>query len=307
MNVIGIDFGGTKINFTLMSDNTVIKSHRIETGKITKKEDIIKKITEGLSTFDNDYEAVGIGIAGMIDHKNGEAVFLTNLGGISHFFLAEALEKNIGKSVYIENDVNVALFGESRVGVMSENNSGIFIAVGTGIGGAIMLSGKLYVGKYGFAGEFGHITVRENGLRCGCGKRGCLETISSGSGIERYVKSRIKNRETKINEISAKKIIDYAEKGDILAAEAVNDATHFLARVSGDLINIFNPEIIIFGGGVMESDFIFAKVKKEIWKFALPALSKDIIITRSKLKNNAGSIGAALLAEELLKGKKIYI
>ncbi len=304
---IGVDFGGTKINFVFLNNGNIEKSHKIKTGKIKNKNDIIKKIISGISFLGKEYDAVGIGMAGMIDHKRGEAAFLTNLGEIEHFFLKSKLEKIIKKPVYIENDVNVALFGESRVGVMKKYKDGIFISVGTGIGGAIMLSGKLYTGRDGFAGEFGHITAKENGLKCSCGKRGCIETIASGKGIERYVRNRLKTRKSEIDKITAEKIVYYAQKGDSLALEAIENASHYLARISGSLINIFNPEILIFGGGVMNSDFIFKKVTNKISQFALPLFFENISIVRGTLKNDAGAIGAALLSLEILNRKKVYI
>jgi glucokinase len=304
---IGVDFGGTKINFVLLNKNKIEKSYRIKTGKIKNKIDIIKKIISGIEKLGGDFEAVGIGMAGMINHYNGEATFLTNLGGISHFFIRDELEKIVKKPVHIENDVNVALFGESRLGAMKGYKHGILIAVGTGIGGAIMLSGKLYTGRDGFAGEFGHITAKGNGLKCGCGKRGCLETTSSGSGIERYVKNRLKARKTCIDKISAERIILCAESGDALALEAVENASYYLARISGDLINVFNPEIVVYGGGVAESTFMYRRVVNKIPQFALPELFKNVIITRGALKNNAGAIGAALLAGAITREEEVYI
>ncbi len=301
--IIGIDFGGTKINFAYTENKEVKRIFKFETGKIKDKNDIINKILSGISALKSDFDAIGIGMAGMINHKNGEAVLLTNIGGIQNFPLKKELENIVKKPVFVDNDVNVALFGESRLGSIKSLENAIFVSVGTGIGGAIMLSRKLYTGKDGFAGEFGHITVKENGLKCGCGKRGCLETVASGTGIERYVKNRL-NKKT---DITAKEIVEQAKHGDTLSLKAIENAAHYISRVSGDLINIFNPDALIFGGGVMESDFIYEKTKAKIHQFALPMFLKNMQITRSTLKNNAGAIGAALLALELLNGNNVYV
>jgi glucokinase len=306
---LGIDFGGTKINFAVLQGNKVTKQIKIATGKVNSVNDIVRKINEGVNLIGSDnFVAIGIGIAGMVDQVRGVGVYLTNLGKLRNVPLAKVVSNEFSTPVYIDNDVDVALIAESKLGNLKGVSNAVFISVGTGVGGAILISHKVYIGKNGFAGEIGHVTVRQNGLKCNCGKKGCLETESSGTAIERYVRSRIKRgRKTSIDKIDAKRIAFFAKHGDTLALEAFHNAARYLALTSGNLINVFNPEKVILGGGLIESGLILNEVRKLVKKYALPMFLKEVSIEESALKNNAGAIGAALLAMERFSGKNIYI
>ncbi len=308
---LGIDFGGTKVKFAVTDKKlTPLKIFSFPTGKIEKPDDIVSVVKSGFSKAGkiSRIRSVGMGIAGMVNPWKGVAVFLTNLGGLSNVPLSLMLFDALKVPVFIDNDVNVALLGESRAGVLENVKNAIFIAVGTGVGGAILLSKKLYVGKDGFAGEFGHITVRPNGLKCNCGKRGCLETEASGKGIERFVLNRIKRgAKTEIDKIDAKRIAYFAKKGDPLAIKAFENAAKYLAMTTGNLINIFNPEFVVFGGGVTESGLIVENVRRLLPDYALKSFLQSARITESILKNDAGAIGAAHLAFERLTGENVYV
>jgi len=311
---LGIDFGGTKINFALIKDKKIIDRIKIPTGEINFGEDTIKRLLLGIKNIEKRTSlipsAVGIGLAGMVNHKKGRVIFLPNIGKIKDFPLARNLSKKLGVPVFLENDVNTALIGEAQLGIARNKKNAILITIGTGIGGAILISNRIYTGKSGLAGEIGHITIQENGLLCNCGKKGCLETVASGKGIERYVIKEIKRGvETKITnqKITAEKIAKFAKQSDKLAIKAYKRASHYIGKVCGILINTLNPEIIILGGGVTESGLILDDAIKEAKKYALPSLFKDARIVTSTLKNDAGAVGAAFLAKALESGKDIYI
>lgn len=311
---LGVDFGGTKINFVLIKGREIIYKTKVPTGEINSHKDIVEKLALEIKNIEEKTSiipsAVGVGLAGMVNHKKGRVIFLPNIAQLKDFTFTENLSKKIGLPVFLENDVNTALIGEAQIGVAQNKKDVIFIAIGTGIGGAILVSHKLYTGKNGLAGEIGHITVQENGLLCNCGKRGCLETVASGTGIERYVRKMIERGvKTKIKkeEITAERIAEYAKQGDKLAIKAYKRASHYIAKVCGGLVNIFDPEMIILGGGVTESGLILEGVKKEIKKYALPELLKGTEIVTSVLKNDAGAIGAAFLAQINESGKNIYV
>ncbi len=310
---LGVDFGGTKINFILIRNREIVYKRKVPTGRVNFGKDVVKKIAFEIKNIEEKTSitpyAVGVGLAGMVDHRKGRVIFLPNIGKIKDFPFTENLSEKIGIPVFLENDTNTALIGEAQIGIAQNKKDAIFIAIGTGIGGAILISHKIYTGKNGLAGEIGHITVQENGLLCNCGKRGCLETVASGNGIERYVRKKIEQgAKTKIKkqEITAERIAKLAKQGDKLAIKAYKRASHYIGKVCGGLINVFDPEIIILGGGVTESGLILKEVKKEIRKYALPALLKDTEITTSILKNDAGAIGAAFLAQINESGKNIY-
>jgi len=306
---LGIDFGGTKINFVALENNKFINIIKIPTGHISSVYDIVRRVKVGTDKIGiKNISAVGIGIAGMVDQIKGIGVYLTNLGKLTNVHLVDILSKEFNLPVFIDNDVDAALIAEKELGVLKGVRNALFISVGTGVGGAILIGGKIYIGKNGFAGEFGHITVRENGLKCNCGKRGCLETESSGTGIERYVKNRIrKGWKTKIDKVDAKRIAAFAKSGDLLAYKAYQNAIHYLALTTGNLINIFNPEKVVFSGGVVESGLIVENVKGIINKYALPMFLKEVKIEKSAFASKAGAIGAALLAKERFEEKDIYI
>ncbi len=306
---LGVDFGGTKVNFTVMKGKEFINLAKIRTGSISSVYDIVDRVGAGVEKIGiNKIHAIGIGIAGMVDQIKGIGVYLTNLGKLTNVNLADILSEKFDVPVFIDNDVDAALIAEKELGALKGIRNAVFISVGTGVGGGILIGGKIYIGKNGFAGEFGHITVRENGLKCNCGKRGCLETESSGTGIERYVRNRIKRGwKTRIDKIESKRIAAFAKSGDVLAIKAYQNAVHYLALTTGNLINIFNPEKVIFGGGVVESGLIVEAVKDLVSKYALPTFLREVKIEKSTLKGNTGAIGAALLARDRSSGKNIYI
>ncbi len=308
---LGVDFGGTRVKFAVATrKNEVVRIFSFPTGEVRNEADIVSLVRKGFEEASKDLRilAVGIGIAGMVRPLDGIAAFLTNLGGLSNVPLAGLIGETLNVPVFLDNDVNIALFGESRAGVLRSVENALFIAVGTGVGGGILLSGKIYLGNDGFAGEFGHITVRPNGLRCNCGKRGCLETEASGKGIERFVLNRIRRGvKTEIDKVDAKRIAYFAKKGDPLAIKAFDNATRYLALTTGNLINIFNPESVVFGGGVTESGLIVEKVKSLLPKYALKSFLANVKIVSSELKNNAGAVGGTYLAAERLSGKNVYV
>lgn len=311
---LGIDFGGTKINFVLLTNNKIIYKMGILTGKIDSGDDIVQKILTGVTKVEQKTSihpsAIGIGLAGMVNRTTGQIIFLPNIGKIKDFPIVEHLSKKLSIPTFLENDVNAALLGEACLGAAQNKQNVVFISVGTGIGGAILIAGRIYTGKNGLAGEIGHLTVQENGLLCNCGKRGCLETVASGKGIERYVTSEItKGVKTEMMgcKITAKKIAQFAKHGDKLALRAYSQASHYLGKICGNIINILNPEIIILGGGVVESGLILRNTIKVTKNYALASSLKDIKIMSSSLKNDAGAIGAAFLAETLKSKKDIYI
>jgi len=311
---LGIDFGGTKINFVLLKNNKIVYKMRIPTGKIDSGDDIVQKILAGVTKVEQKTSihpsAIGIGLAGMVNRTTEQIIFLPNIGKIKDFLIIERLSKKLSIPIFLENDVNTALLGEVYLGAAQNKQNAVFVSVGTGIGGAILIGSRIYTGKNGLAGEIGHLTVQENGLLCNCGKRGCLETVASGKGIERYVTKEIaKGVKTEMTgcKITAKKIAQFAKHGDKLALRAYEQASHYLGKICGSIINILNPEVIILGGGVVESGLILKNTIKVTKNYALAASLKDIKIVRSMLKNDAGAVGAAFLAESLKSKRDIYI
>src|SRR5450756_864062 len=195
--VAGVDIGGTKVTFILWSGGSVAyrivlpyaaRSSREFSALIVKgMDDLRRQATEaGIAIM-----GTGIGCAGMVDQKHGVLLFPPNMPGVRDVPLADIVSGFIGAPAYLENDANCALFAEWVSGVAVGRRNVVMFSVGTGVGGALIVDGHLYVGRHGFAGEIGHLPMVDRGLPCGCGGHGCLETIASGTGIERYVRSAL--------------------------------------------------------------------------------------------------------------------
>ena len=223
--------------------------------------------------------------------------------------VSETLSKRLNYNVGIDNDTRAMAFGEYMKGIVDGEQNVIFINISWGIGMGIIIDGKPYYGKSGFSGEFGHFPVFENELLCHCGKKGCLETEASGLAIHRMVLERIANGESSIltnmvkdlNKLTLTDIIKATNMEDTLCIEIVEEVGNKLGRYISGLINIFNPELVVIGGQVAETDgFVMLPIKSAIRKYSLNLVNKDSEIVASKLTNKAGVIGACMIARSRL-------
>jgi len=230
--------------------------------------------------------------------------------GVRDVPLADIVGGATGAPAYLENDANCALFAEWVSGVAVGRRNVVMFSVGTGVGGALIVGGHLYVGRHGFAGEIGHLPMVDRGLKCGCGRHGCLETSASGTGIERYVKSALargsKSLMTMEDAESARTISEFAHHGDLLAQQAFKRAANYLGRAAAALINTLDPDMVVLGGGVAESGLLMDEMKRVAQRRSLPLLFEGIEFSMARYRNDAGAVGAALLADQLLKGQTVY-
>lgn len=244
-----------------------------------------------------------INISGRVNPESGYSFSMFNF---SENPLAEVLRKKIGFPVCIDNDTRAMTYGEYMKGCVTGEKDIIFVNISWGLGIGIIIDGKIYTGKSGFSGEFGHINVFENEIICHCGKKGCLETEASGSAFHRIFLERIKNGETSIlserlkeknKALTLDELIAAACKEDPLCIEIVEEIGQKLGKQIAGLINIFNPELVIIGGTLsLTGDYITQPIKTAIRKYSLNLVNKDSIIMTSKLKDKAGIIGACMLA-----------
>jgi glucokinase len=315
---VGIDIGGTKILMTLIDDEgKVYKKGYIKTGNTEEGDRIIDDIKRIFYELIKGYEikSVGVGCAGFIDYKNGFVRKSPNIKFLVDFPLKKVLENELQLPVFIDNDVKMGAVGEMFFGEGKNTDFFIFITLGTGIGGAIVYKGKILRGVDNLAGEIGHITLDRDGPVCGCGKKGCFEKISSGVAIKDYVLNEIKKgRDSKIldivdkdlNKIDTPLIIELAFDNDPLCLEAVNIATENIGLVTSFLINILNPEKIIFGGGLTYGlGYFFDNIIKYSSIYSLKIPFDKVKILKSKLKDDATSIGAGIYSLKILKGEEI--
>lgn len=244
-----------------------------------------------------------INISGRVNPESGYSFSQFNF---SERPLAEILTERIGYQVCIDNDTRAMTYGEYVQGCVKGEKNILFVNASWGLGIGIIIDGKIYTGKSGFSGEFGHINIFDNEILCHCGKKGCLETEASGSALHRILLERIKNGESSIlssrtalgeDPLTLDEIIAAVNKEDLLCIEIVEEIGQKLGKQIAGLINIFNPELVILGGTLsLTGDYIIQPIKTAVKKYSLNLVNKDSVITTSKLKDRAGIVGACMLA-----------
>lgn len=246
---------------------------------------------------------ININISGRVNPESGYSFSQFNF---SECPLAEVLTEKIGYQVCIDNDTRAMTYGEYLQGCVTGEKDIIFVNVSWGLGIGIIIDGKVYTGKSGFSGEFGHINAFDNEILCHCGKKGCLETEASGSALYRLLLERIQRGESSIlsnridmkdNPLTLDEIIAAVNKEDLLCIEIVEEIGQKLGKQIAGLINIFNPELVIIGGTLsLTGDYITQPIKTAVRKYSLNLVNKDSAIMTSKLKDKAGIVGACMLA-----------
>ena len=318
---LGIDLGGTKTLAAVVDVSTgeVISSERrrthAEKGQEYVSQHIINLSTAALESaiLPNDAKivAVGIGAAGQIDRKKGVVVDAPNLG-VKDMPMADILGKQFGKPVAVGNDVEVAALGEYIYGSGRGYSTFVVMFVGTGIGSGIVQNGRLYAGLTGTAGEVGHMTIQAGGRICPCGSRGCLEAYASRTAITRAIMAEIHHGRTSVLAEEAELQLTEGEtiirsgllasalnRGDALVNEIITEAADFLGYGLASVMNFYNPECIILGGGVIEAiDLLFERAVHRARITALADPGRKTKIIRAKLGDFSGVVGAACLGAQ---------
>jgi glucokinase len=314
--VVGIDLGGTKILAAVVADdNTILGRAKVPTpaheGAVAILQAMVACVDQALAEAGLGRRAVAaaaVGSPGPLDSTTGVILFSSNLN-VRDFALGRGLAAELGCPVAVENDVRVGGYAEFRLGAGKGYKDVIAAFVGTGIGGCIISGGNVLAGATGNAGEIGHLVVKANGARCGCGARGCLEALSSRTAITRRINKQIqKGTPTILREKLARKagrlksgdLADAVAAGDLVAVTAVSRAALYLGLALGGLINALGPEIVIIGGGVAEAlgDPWIAQVREAARRQCLVDPDDKIKIERAQLGDDAGIHGAALIARE---------
>jgi len=270
--------------------------------------DIINSYIDNLSVNRDKILQIGVNMTGRVN---------TSTGYSFSFFcfdeepLSQIMEKKLGIPVTLENDSRAMAYGEYMAGIVQGEKNVLFVNVNWGLGSGLILDGKLYYGKSGFSGEFGHISAFDNEIICGCGKKGCLETEASGFAVQRILMERYKQGSTTIlsdkikekGEVSLNDFVDAVLKEDVLAIEIVEQIGLHLGRWIAGLINIFNPELVVIGGPLsLTNDYIRLPIKSSVRKYSLNLVNKDTNLVISKLGTRAGLIGACLLSRSKMLG-----
>lgn len=287
--IIGIDLGGSKIAGVLATPSgKVLMDVHIPTEAKKGKKQVIQNIKKAIRMLIRSHKvkikAIGIGAPGPILYEKGVVIEAPNLPGWKKVHLKEILEKEFKVPVFVDNDANCAALAESWFGAGKFVKHFIYMTISTGIGGGIIINKKLYRGAIGSAGEFGHMTIHINGPKCGCGKYGHLEALASGSALK---------KKTGMDAIALELA---ARQGDKKAQKAIAEIAHYLAIGIAGLVNIFNPEMVIIGGGLSNMrELLITPIKKDLKKHALTLPAKSVRIVRAKLGTKAGVLGAAAL------------
>lgn len=312
--VLAIDLGGTKIAAALItpdhrvtdktySPTPVSGGPQAATSRIFAMIDrLLSKGAAGPAQLDG----IAIAAAGAIDTDKGLVTSSPNLPGWLDVPLRDMVSKRYGVYTCLLNDANAAALAEHRLGAGRGTNNLIYLTVSTGIGGGIIINGELYSGTSGCAGELGHMTVEASGPECKCGNAGCLEALASGTAVAGEAKRRIREGELSLlteivsgdlEDITAEKVEMAARNSDRLAIDVISRAAGYLGVGMVNLVNIFNPEIIIVGGGLSKmGELLLEPARQVVRQQAFPLCAASVRIVTAELGDNAGVLGAAIYA-----------
>lgn len=310
MNILGIDIGGTKTIVGVSNESGELFAHkRIETpnslGYKANMDNIIASARDVIQESGVCIDAVGVGCGGPMDRETGVLHQVPNLPGWEGISLKKVFGEAFGVPVYVDNDATAAALGELMFGAGKGVTDFVYFTISTGIGGGIIMNGKVYRGYGENAGEFGHMKVRPDGPLCTCGDHGCLESLASGTSIARIAQERLSDSTNTIikswinseDDISAAIVARAAAQGDGFAGNIWNEATYDLGIGIANVVNCLNPRLVIIGGGVAKAgNILFEPVRRIVSERAMKPLAKDVEIVPAANGDLVGLMGAAAVA-----------
>jgi glucokinase len=304
--VIGVDLGGTNTRTALLSqEGSILERHKVSTHADEGWKQVVARLVENIAQHQKiamekglKVSAVGVGAPGVIQMDRGIVVKSPNFPDWNNLPLKEHLEKALHIPVFIENDANAAALGEQWLGAARGINSMILLTLGTGVGGGIILNNRIWQGADGMAGEIGHMTLIPDGRLCRCGNTGCLEMYASARGIVQSYREAVGSSGSAASgEFSSEKIYKAAMEGEPVARKVMKDMGLMLGIGIANLINIFNPQMIVIGGGVKDAWQLFINTtQEEVMRRAFKVPAERTRIVPSILGDDAGMIGAARIA-----------
>lgn len=304
---IGVDLGGTSVKTGICDANgkllQIAEGPTEAAGGTERVIDNIARYARGIveqSEYSWDQVAgIGAGIPGFMDVEEGFMHMSPNLP-LTNVPLKSILQEKLGKPIFMGNDANVAALGEAWAGAGKDVPSMIMLTLGTGVGGGIIIGGNIVVGATGMAGELGHMAVVPDleAIQCGCGQMGCLETVSSATGIIRMASDAVQRGDktmlADLAHITAKDVFDAARAGDETANRIIQRAAYYLGKAIGTLAVVVNPHRFVIGGGVSKAGDLILEPVRETFRKSVPAKAQEgIDIVAAELGNDAGVIGAA--------------
>jgi len=306
---VGVDLGGTKILTILWNSEKrdVVAEHRTPTGAKEGPDAVIGRIVESVRAVADkagltveDVRGIGMGSPGPLNVKTGIVLCPPNLSGWINIPLRDRVRQAFGAPTFLDNDANVAGFAEWKVGAGQGCANMLYVTISTGIGGAAIIDNRLQHGETGSATEFGHVMIDPNGPKCGCGNLGCLEALASGTAIARDANARLALRDRVGRQLTAEDVFALFAEGEPEAVEVVSSAIRYLAIGLANYIHIYNPRVIVVGGGVADvGEALFAPLREQVAKLVFPHLAHSVEIVPAKLGSTAGAVGAALLVDDI--------
>ncbi|HHV43902.1 MAG TPA: ROK family protein [Firmicutes bacterium] len=313
---IGVDLGGTKIATGIVDmDAKLLDQVVMDTAAQEGVEAVLGRMAESVRTLMDRQgvkaeDVLGIGVCspGPLDRETGIVLAAPNLGW-TNVHLGPMLQELTGITTYVENDANAAALAEKWMGAGRGAKNMVYITVSTGVGSGIIINGSLYAGSHGTAGEVGHIVMEDGGPLCGCGQRGCLEAYASGTAIARMAREALESGtqskirdlvEDNLEAVSAKVVGEAAAQGDEVANAILDKAFHYLGLGMISVINLFDPELIVIGGGVSKlGDRLFKPVIEMVRTRAVAGPREKTRIVPAELGVDAGMLGACALVLDI--------
>jgi glucokinase len=309
-----VDVGGTKIAAGVVTpEGRILKETRYPTpaSPVRLLDSIARAVLEVKDGFEID--GVCLAVAGLVLAEENKVVFSPNLHAVEGIPLKDKLEPRIGLPLTLENDANAATWGEFRFGAGSEVDHLVFVALGTGIGGGVISHRMLVRGAQGSAGELGHVTIQATGPRCACGNHGCLEALASGTAIRRRARELAsENPGSALGRLAAERkvlgedVTRLAREGNGVAVAVLEEAGRWLGIGLAGFVNVFNPEVIAVGGGVMAAGELILEAAREEVRLRARPPSRDLVqIKEATLGPHSGVLGAAALARDPSSGEYV--
>jgi len=316
---VGVDLGGTKIlagvfdtSFSCLARMKLsTKSERGPEGVIERVARCIQDAVDECDLAMKAVRGIGVGAPGTVDTQEGKVIFAPNLGW-KDVSLKKALEKQLDVPVFVENDCKLNTLGVYEAELKAKPRHLVGIFIGTGIGAGLILDGKPYAGFNGTAGEVGHMVLDVNGPECGCGNHGCFEALASRRAIFRTIQTAVKKgQETVLTEMLGKDLADLRSgdlrkairRGDKFVERVVEQAAEYTGIAVGNLMNLFNAEVIVLGGGMIEQleEEMLPIIERVAKKHAMPGSAEGVAIKATRLGDDAGITGGAVLARRATK------
>jgi glucokinase len=303
-HTVAVDIGGTHIRVAVYEPDSIKPIAHQRTRSLAKEPGVFNRLAQTIEAVwpKGTVGAIGIASPGPLDPHTGTILATPNIPEWQNFPLTSKLSEHFSVPAYLDNDANMAGLAEWQFGAGQGHQDVVYLTISTGIGGGVITNGCLLQGFRGMGAELGHMLIDPNGPLCGCGHRGHIESFSSGPSIARYVVEQLKAGQTSTlhaqPHLSAAHIADAAREGDALAISAFERAGHYLGIAVANYLAIFDPSILIFGGGVSQvGDLLFKPFEASLRKHTFhPHYLDNLVITKAALGDDAGLLGALALA-----------